>query len=89
MNEEILAQDIQVFLQQHGKKVPGTNDWTSPDAVELEYYASCLSNGVKPQHPPHSEWGSGGYGRYTDEQARLKHERLLSRCHAHYKSLKI
>jgi hypothetical protein len=73
-----LSVEIELFLAKHGKiDVNSPSDWNSPDAYALESVQKQLREGIMPERVPHSEWGSGGYGPYTDEKGKRWHNQLL------------
>jgi hypothetical protein len=82
---EALANEILQFLDKYARISPNfdaqydTEDekYTSPDASMLKYAANMLLMGKKPTDYIHSEWGSGGYGAYTDKIGKKIHDDIL------------
>lgn len=71
-----LAERIENFLRNHGKKDAEGEDWNGPDPSELEAAAQLIRAGLKPD-PPFSQWGSGCYHPYNDKFAQKEHEEIL------------
>ena len=73
-----LADRIDKFLTEYGKRSANDPDeWSSPDAAELETVAKFLRVGKHVPRIPWSEWGSGGYGPYTSTKGRTEHDDIL------------
>jgi len=76
-----LASEIREFLGKHAKPAANLEEeekYNSPDAHELERAAEILDEGASPVLP-NSSWESGGYYPYTDKEARIWHDNLLTR----------
>jgi hypothetical protein len=78
-----LAGDIHAFLAKHAKRSADEEEWSSPDAHELEHTAHQLNYGHGKVRHPNSSWESGGYHPYSDKEGRAKHDELLSRIKKH------
>jgi hypothetical protein len=75
-----LGHEIQDFLSQHGKRdANNSSEWNSPDAGQMESTYQQLLGDVplKNIQVPFSEFGSGGYKPYNDENARRWHDSLI------------
>lgn len=80
-----LAEEIMRFLDKHAKSSasydPEVDDpeerYSSPDASELHAASVRLSRGEGYDRHPWSDWGSGGYGPYTDKEAKAWHDELV------------
>jgi hypothetical protein len=76
--ELILADRIDKFLETYGKKdAIYEEEWSSPDACELEYVSDCMKMNGQITRLPWSEWGSGGYGPYTSKEGRTEHDAII------------
>lgn len=77
MSRTELAEKIEKFLETYGKRAADEpEEWSSPDAAELEACAMLLRAGKKIPRHPWSEWGSGGYGPYTSKEGRAEHDEI-------------
>lgn len=89
-DKKILIADIRAFIEKYAKISPNykkedfdtefdsDEKYTGPDPYQLLVAAICLENNSK-VHYPWSEWGSGCYGRYSDNEGREIHDSLLKR----------
>jgi hypothetical protein len=91
MSEEIeLADEIMRFLDKHAKSAasydPQFDDpadrYSSPDACELHLAAERLRRGMGIDRTPWSDWGSGGYAPYSDQDAKAWHAELVEKIGA-------
>lgn len=73
-----LSTKIRNFLSKYAKLQPGTSQYNSPDAYQLEAAALELEKTGSISKLPWSEWGSGGYGPYTSKRGRKQHDDILS-----------
>jgi hypothetical protein len=76
MTKKQLSKRIRVFLKTYTKKV--NDEYTSPDAYQLETCADMLDNNIDIQRLPWSEWGSGGYLPYSSKEGSKEHDFLLN-----------
>jgi hypothetical protein len=82
-----LSDEIFRFLEKHAKSSasfdPEYDDpserYNSPDGCELHSAAMMLRDGKGFHRHPWSDWGSGGYGDYSDDEARAWHDDLVRR----------
>lgn len=73
-----LAEEIYRFLNKHGKRTAeDQNEWSSPDAAEMEIAALNLQKGKI--YYPHSNWESGGYHPYSSVDGRKWHDDILQK----------
>lgn len=80
-----LSKEIFDFLEQYANISPNYDPnydsycerFTSPDASELYAFADYLDSGNIPNFVPNSAWVSCGYGRYSDEIGRKKHDDIM------------
>lgn len=83
-----LGHEIVDFLAAHGKRdANDPQEWSSPDACQMENAAALLMNDMVPDSVPFSDWGGGGYKPYNDKRARAWHDRLLERISAVVKQI--
>lgn len=79
-NKQQLAKEIREFLAKYAGRVPDRPDeYTSPDAYQLEMAATLLEQNKNVQYI-NSSWQSGGYKPYTSEEGRKLHDSLINRC---------
>ncbi len=82
MKEE-LADEIHEFLAKHGKKnANNPGEGNGPDSAMLELFAKWLRDPKKLKPTVWSDWGSGCYQPYYDEQARSWHDELIRKIDA-------
>jgi hypothetical protein len=86
-----LSEEIMRFLDAHANSSasydpeydePGDR-YSSPDASELHVVAAGLRAGVEIDRVPWSEWGSGGYSPYNDQDARRLHDEIVGKIRGH------
>ncbi|WP_327209893.1 hypothetical protein [Rhizobium leguminosarum] len=86
-----LSDEIMRFLDAHANSSasydpeydePGER-YSSPDASELHVVAARLRAGVEIDRVPFSEWGSGGYSPYSDQDARRLHDEIVDKIRGH------
>ena len=86
MSAKALADEIDSFLLKHGKRMPDDeNEWTSPDAAQLELFSKQIRAGVPVDRVPWSEWSGGGYKPWMDQKARDWHDAIIEKCEAYFK----
>ena len=79
MTKKELAEKIYKFLETYAATCPDCSDeYTSPDAYQLENCATLLTSDKKLISMPWSEWGSGGYKPYSSKQGKKEHDNILS-----------
>lgn len=68
---------IRRFLKKYAGRTPDGEDYTSPDAYQLEAAAEELDSTGTVSKLPFSEWGSGGYKPYTSKDGRKIHDDII------------
>ncbi len=85
-NMIVLSNDIKKFIDEYAKIRPDYDEiydeddekYTGPDVGMLLYASELLKRGEKPTGI-WSDWGSGCYGRYSDNVGRDLHDSLIKR----------
>lgn len=89
MNKQELITEIELFLNNHGKKDQGLNPeviWSSPDANEIDRVKNQLMTEDSIIQLPNSSWESGGYTPYSDLKAKAWHNEILRKIKVFNKS---
>lgn len=87
IEKKALAAEIREFIEEHAKIRAGydpnfhmpSERFSGPDASMMEYAADKLEQGEVPEQAIHSEWGSGAYEPWDDEEAKEWHDSILER----------